>query len=272
MKSPFPGMDPFLQQRWGSFHTRYATYFTDAINPDLPRGLRAQVEERVSVEIEDDPPRPAYRPDSHVYEEPESEDFAPSAAATAVSEAVAEPVVRTYPPPVQRSVVIRDLTSGGVVVTAVELVSPTNKEPGRGLRDYLSKQSAYTRSDASLLELDLIRGGGRATLADAAGPAARRTLYHASLLNRPLGDRLELYPIPLDGPLPRLALPLRASDRPIAVDLQAVFDVAYEWGYYGTDLWYDAPLAPPPLSEADAAYVQQRIAAWREATASKAGA
>src|SRR5688572_11873774 len=29
MKSPFPGMDPFVESRWRDFHTRFITYLSD---------------------------------------------------------------------------------------------------------------------------------------------------------------------------------------------------------------------------------------------------
>ena len=264
MKSPFPGMDPFLQQRWGDFHTSFSTYLRDAINPSLPAGLRARVEERVAVEFEDDEEAQpqSYRPDVHVFESPRGP-FDGNGAAAAVLQEVAEPILIPFPPPMEHPVVIRDVKSGGKLVTVIELLSVTNKSAGKGHSDYRDKQGQYVDAGASLLELDLIRGGQPTTVADwnpGDMPLESKTLYHASLLNRPRG-RTEYYPIPLDKPLPRIALPLRRTDRPIAVDFQAVLDLAYERGYYSDDLTYHAPLDPPP-NDADAAYIRERLAAW----------
>ena len=35
-KSPFPGMDPYLEQHWGDVHTRLMFYISNQINAQLP--------------------------------------------------------------------------------------------------------------------------------------------------------------------------------------------------------------------------------------------
>jgi hypothetical protein len=44
MRSPFPGMDPYLEQFWGDVHHRLITYLSDAIQKQLPGDLRARVD------------------------------------------------------------------------------------------------------------------------------------------------------------------------------------------------------------------------------------
>jgi Protein of unknown function (DUF4058) len=46
MKSPFPGMDPYLERHWGDVHSRLVIYIADALQPLLPEGLLARVDER----------------------------------------------------------------------------------------------------------------------------------------------------------------------------------------------------------------------------------
>src|SRR5437588_12608771 len=48
--SPFPGMDPWLEQQWGDVHARLVTYASDQLRGKLPKGLRARMQERVFVE------------------------------------------------------------------------------------------------------------------------------------------------------------------------------------------------------------------------------
>ena len=43
----------------------------------------------------------------------------------------------------------------------IEIASPTNKHPGQDRNEYLRKQAEVLASDASLVELDLLRGGRR---------------------------------------------------------------------------------------------------------------
>ncbi len=54
MKSPFPGMDPYLEQRWLGVHSSLTTYAGDALNRLLPPGLLARSEERAIVSSDDE--------------------------------------------------------------------------------------------------------------------------------------------------------------------------------------------------------------------------
>ena len=49
-KSPFPGMNPWLEKHWGDVHQAMITYARDAIQPQLPDDLVARTEERVFLE------------------------------------------------------------------------------------------------------------------------------------------------------------------------------------------------------------------------------
>jgi hypothetical protein len=55
MKSPFPGIDPYLEQFWPDLHARLILYACDQIEEQLPSNLIARVEERVVLETEEDP-------------------------------------------------------------------------------------------------------------------------------------------------------------------------------------------------------------------------
>jgi hypothetical protein len=50
MKSPFPGMDPWLERFWGDVHSRLITIASGVLNGVLPEDLVARVEERVVVD------------------------------------------------------------------------------------------------------------------------------------------------------------------------------------------------------------------------------
>ena len=67
MKSPFPGMDPYLEQHWGDVHHNLITFAQGMLNDSLPGDLRARVEERVLVEIPNQDER-AYIPDVRIIE------------------------------------------------------------------------------------------------------------------------------------------------------------------------------------------------------------
>jgi len=47
MKSPFPGMDPYLERYWRDLHQSLIIYTRDELQDRLPPQLRARIEERV---------------------------------------------------------------------------------------------------------------------------------------------------------------------------------------------------------------------------------
>ena len=48
MKSPFPGMDPYIERYWHEVHHRLITYAGDELQVRLPPHLSARIEERVA--------------------------------------------------------------------------------------------------------------------------------------------------------------------------------------------------------------------------------
>ena len=56
---------------------------------------------------------------------------------------------------------IRDPTRGHKLITLIEILSPSNKRSGPDREAYAGKQREVLESDASLIELDLLRGGRR---------------------------------------------------------------------------------------------------------------
>src|ERR1044072_2438777 len=95
MKSPFPGMDPYLEEDWWNIHHRFLTYACDDLQPLMPGMLRARLEERVFVEPDEGPGRGIY-PDLRVVEHPSRSKGTESASGSAGAEsgvALAESIV-----------------------------------------------------------------------------------------------------------------------------------------------------------------------------------
>jgi hypothetical protein len=275
MRSPFPGMDPYLEeQRWGDFHNRAVTYIADALQVGLPADLRARLGERVYLEWVEAPAR-QYVPDVNVYELPRTARGGAREAggATAVAEPpaptatdlapVAEPDIVFVPAEFKEHFLqIIDVRSGGRVVTMIEVLSPSNKMTGRGREEYLRKQSETLRAAVNLVEIDLLRTGEPTTLAKPGMlPADRVTPYHASVHRAHRPDRIEYFRMPLRERLPRFPIPLRPTDPDVILDLQAVVDQTYDRGRYD-DIDYRRPLSPP-LIPADATWAQGIVAVPR---------
>src|SRR5260370_7054835 len=66
MQSPFPGMDPYLEQHWGDVHHNLISFAEGWLNERLPRGLRARAQERIVVALPGD--ERGYYPDVRVVE------------------------------------------------------------------------------------------------------------------------------------------------------------------------------------------------------------
>jgi len=247
MKSPFPGMDPYLERHWGDVHATLMVYLRDQINQLLPKDLQARVEETVNVVAGEGDSRWFY-PDVLVVEEPAALEYAPPAQVAGAS----EPRLIAIPAPrrTQRHLEIVDPSSGNRVVTAVEVLSPTNKTTDSGRRLYRSKQRAYIQGRVNLVEIDLIRAG-RFILAvpESAIPDDCRTIYRICVRRIDKPHRAELYPVTLREPLPNIRIPLRPSDADIVLQLQPLIDHCYEAGRYDK-IDYRQPLQPT-LDEGD---------------------
>ncbi len=287
MSGPFPGMDPWLVSRWSDFHTTFLVYLRDTITPTLPEDLWAGVEKDVvaedaedaeGAEVAEDGERQRMRPDANVrVAEPRaayaggsaagglSGGGAPAGTATAPRPVVPPTRVLRGDPPVQRSVRIIDPADGGKVVTAIELLSPTNRRRGEGAEAYRAKQRLMAAAGVNLLEIDLLREGECVTLAPR--EPSERCGFHLSLRNfRRCGDT-ELHAFGLEDPLPKIALPLRSGDEPLPLDLQEVLDETTARGGYARRFDYAEGPPGPPLPEQDRAWVESRLAAWRAAAA-----
>ena len=259
MKSPFPGMDPYLEGHWGDVHHGLIQYARDALQPGLPDDLRARVEERLFVESQPELVR-SIAPDLHVAQVRRPTAWERSAEA-AGGLAVAEPLVfEVRNEPVTEGYLEIRARHGGKVITVVEFLSPANKLGGTGQQKYLEKQDEVLRSDASLVEIDLLRAGRRVlALAHYDIPMQHRADYLACVSPGWSHSRRELYVMPLRQPLPVLPIPLRRNEPPVTLDLQALLDHLYAAGRYD-DLNYRVELEPP-LPPQDAAWAAELLQA-----------
>src|SRR5438552_1377880 len=91
MKSPFPGMDPYLEQFWQDVHASLIIYIRDQLEEQLPGNLIARVEERIVLEVQGEPSPAAY-PDVKISERPGRG----GGAAIKSRAAVIEPVIVEY--------------------------------------------------------------------------------------------------------------------------------------------------------------------------------
>lgn len=253
LTNPFPGHNPFIEQRWGDFHTRFVATLSDTIQYDLPDALRARVEETAVVEEE---PRPSLMtwPDVRVYEKPPGRSGGAPAGEAAVtvldppveSDELDRPTLLEREPDarVERHIVILDKTTGGRIITAIELVSPWNKRGKKGRRRYIDRQPERLDAGINIVEIDLIRGGRTVTLvrhSNLPDPVRRRHHVCAWTAARPTWTAY--WGVEITHRLPAVTIPLRPQDPPLRLALQAVYDRCYESGRYD-DLDVEARVEP----------------------------
>ncbi len=164
---------------------------------------------------------------------------------------------------------IRDAKRNHKLITLIEILSPSNKRPGPDRAAYAAKQDEVLSSDASLIEIDLLRSGERILpTPDLARSVARlRPRSYLVLVSR-AWDRDEnglgyhAYPFGLRDWMPCVPVPLRQGEEEVPLDLQYAFNQMYEGGPYRRAVNYAGP-PEPPLSEADARWAAEVLAARR---------
>jgi Protein of unknown function (DUF4058) len=241
MPSPFPGVDPYLEQsgRWPEFHNRVVTYACDAINDRLPGRYIACIDEQFRLVEAPEIGDKVIRPDVAI----KAGRPAGGVASTGGLAATLEPVTRTLPTEFaevrETRVEIRRVDDARLV-TVIELLSPSNKvEPG--CYDYDVKRRALFYHRVNLVEIDLLLAGRRLPMSD---PLPRAD-YYALVARGPKMPVCSVYAWTVRMLLPTVPIPLLDPDPDVPLDLAAVVAMAYDRGRYARTIDYGAPLALP---------------------------
>lgn len=253
MPSPFPGMNPFLEQpdAWHDFHEAFCPACREALVPQVRPGYIVKLDEHVYIhELSSDERRLLGRADVALAE---------GSVATATqprSQTLGAPAYGHLLPSVDEErlsyVEIRDRETRRLI-TVIELLSPSNKAPG-GDRDlYLSKRRRLIHSGVNLVEIDLLRGGLRPPVEDM--PDCDYCIMVARAEEWP---RVGLWPLRLRDPLPVIPIPLRSPDPNAEIDMKSLLDRIYDAAGYEEYLYTGQP--DPPLSDEDATWAGQILA------------
>ncbi len=246
MPSPFPGMDPYLEQPglWPDVHHELISVSREMLNQQLRPRYHVRVEERVYISDESDPGRSVIVPDLRIRGTERSDTPHSPHAAGDARVAIAEPVAVTTLiddeiHEARLEVVDRSDRS---VVAVIEFLSPTNKVPGsRGRASYQQKRQEVMRSPSHLVEIDLLRTGERIAAREAL-PQLDYLVHVSRMGERPRGL---VWPILLPQRLPVIPIPLKPHDPDAPLDLQAVLNTAYDRAAYDLEIDYRRPPQPP---------------------------
>ena len=226
---------------WRGIHAALIVYCFEALNRSLPPGFVARIEERIYLTTPED----RFYPDvaierlpvlggrQAVLEAPLGLDI-PLSVALEVQEVS------------QRFIVVVELAVPERVITAIEILSPTNKTPGDGYAEYRRKQAEYLKSATHLLEIDLLRAG---THTVAASKSEIQALfghwdYVVCLHRAGSGLRGDTWPRTIRQVLPQVLVPLTEAHPDIRLDLQSIVSRVYEAGAMERSIDYSLPPIP----------------------------
>jgi hypothetical protein len=263
MKSPFPGMDPYIESRglWGDFHHNLISEIQRALALAAPERYLVRAGERsyvVLVEEEGKTSHPFY-PDVSVTTARRKK-TSRKTGGTAVAEPAlsAEPVLmRAFIEEDHREafVEIYEATPEQRLVTCIKVLSPSNKRPNTpGWDIYLRKRQSLLLGETNLVEIDLLRGGRRMPMLDP-WPASPCTILVARAKRY---DLCRVWPIHFRIPAPSVPIPLAKPDPDIPLELQPMIEAIYRRSRYDRTIDYTKPL-DPPLDAAEALWLEEQL-------------
>jgi hypothetical protein len=250
-------MDPWLERPTicADVHASLIFALRRQLVPQVSPRYAVAIERRVYLLDEDDPARVVYVPDVSVARGDGAARHGSTSGGASAPSAVL--VTVTQEPEVRESRLVVMTLPERHVVTAIEVLSPTNKTPGsRGRDEYQAKRRDVLRSDASLVEIDLLRGGQRVVTGEAV-PGGDYLAHVSRHTGRPRG---EVWVWGLRDSLPRLPVPLRDGDPEAILDLGQALATVYDECDYVHLAEYAVPPVPP-LSPSDEAWARDRLRA-----------
>ncbi|PDW00524.1 hypothetical protein CJ255_20605 [Candidatus Viridilinea mediisalina] len=243
MPTPFPGMDPYLEHPslWPNVHSSLIIALRDDLAPRLRPHYYVAVEER-TVRLSPDDLSFYMRPDvavvpTDVPMKTRSSMPSPEPGIVMVEVPQLEELRETY--------LAIYATDSQAVVTVLELLSPSNKLPGEGRRQYMQKRLNILASLTHLVELDLLRSGEAMPITGYLGRSDYRLLVSRAH-QRP---QAELRPFGVRQAIPSFTLPLRRATPEPKVELTPLLHALYDRAGYDLRIDYHQP--PVPALAAD---------------------
>jgi hypothetical protein len=248
---PFPGMDPYLEHPafWPGVHNGLIAALQLSLAPQLRPRYYVAIEERLYI-TEPDQRVFVGRPDLAVIGQPAAEIAlkpTPSASSVlTVQVPVPDEVRETY-------LEVRE-TRADHVLTVLEILSPTNKRPGRGRRLYEDKRMEVLASRTHLVEIDFIRAGEPMPIIG----NGRASAYRILVSRGDCRPNATLYAFAVRQPIPPFSLPLKPTDREPNVFLGQILHDLYDRASYDLRLDYKGD-PDPPLPPVEAAWADELL-------------
>lgn len=270
MPSPFPGMDPFLEEgeRWNLFHAWFVREIAQYSISDVHKtGCYIDVERDIYTRDASGEVVLLGAPDEVVgftwsSDTPSWKDDSGTGVALAEPQAIHEVVLTEDEALEHRQdyLVIREQKYGNPIVAVIEVLSPANKS-GSYREKYRDKRTRLLASHVHFMEIDFLREGSNP--ARQQFPELEPTPYFILVARQHGAGRTEEgYPIRLQEELPIVGLPLGGGRPDLPIDLPTAFKAAYDLSVQNR-LDYRTESVPGSLTDADREWVHQQLQTLR---------
>ncbi len=230
MLSPFPGMNPYLEDSayWSSIHHWLITEIARLLNQQLAPKYVVAVEVQI-YETSGEKSTLIGIPDNIIAKNSETSIKSPES-----NVAVAFPSTQPLTIELALTEIIKQgylevrRVGTGEVITAIEILSPINKNAGEGRIKYEKKRQHILSSCTNFVEIDLLRQGNSMITLN------QNIEHDYCILVSPNNQRPQayLYTFNIQDVIPVFTLPLLPEDSEITLDLQSILHQVYDQGRY----------------------------------------
>lgn len=262
MKSPFPGMDPYLESTrglWEGFHDRLIARIDDALSLILPSGYRLERATRSYVVLlnSDGKDEHLAKADLTITEPTPAKRGSKKKGGVAVADSDESLPMQSFAAEKldEQYLEIYAEQEDRILVTCLEVLSPANKRPkSEGWNQYTRKRQMMLLGHANLVEIDLLRGGQKMPM-DSPWP---KSPYRVLVARSERTPHCRVWPCHFRRRLPVIPVPLGPGVPDLSLDLQPLIDMIYERWRYFEEIDYATRLTPA-LEGDDAAWVKEAL-------------
>ena len=239
MKSPFPGMDPYLEHHalWPDVHNRLIALISDSIVPQIAPQYYVRLESRAYVVT---PEREKFvgRPDVAIAS-PFGRLPSDSGTKMVTNDADVLEVEIALPDEINHHYLEIRSTQTHELITLIEVLSPVNKSDASGRRTYLQKRDEVLLSLTNYIEIDLLRGGEPMPLVDTVVSD-----YRVLVRRGWVAHYAKLYAFNLPATIPNIPLPLLPDDDEANIPLNELVHDVYTRARFDLQIDYTQPPEP----------------------------
>ncbi len=254
MKSPFPGMNPWLEgYLWPDVHNHLARVFAELLAPKIAPKYVARIDIATIMDNDPDSEIGITYPDVEILQ---NRNMVQEPVMAYGNLTITEPTfVMPFKLPIEVRIPIVEVrdTANNKLVTAIEILSPVNKR-NPNLTAYREKIDDLHKKGIHILEIDLLRRGIRPFTSQ------KSTGQYQMMLLRAKTNKAAIWSVNIQDSLPILPVPLLAPDPDVPLEIGKAMAIIFERSLYHLSINYGEKPAPPAFSDADWQWIKSVVA------------